>query len=97
VARELLARGHSVRVMTRKPDGPAAAALVALGATAVRGDLDDPESLKSALQGAWGAFAVQNTWEAGVEGEEVQGKRFAELAKEVGVHTGWWRSRWPRS
>ena len=30
-------------------------------------------------------FAVQNTWEAGVEGEEEQGKRLATLAKEAGV------------
>jgi uncharacterized protein YbjT (DUF2867 family) len=34
----------------------------------------------------WGVFAVQNTWEAGVEGEEEQGKRLARLAKEAGVH-----------
>ncbi|MGB2960293.1 MAG: NmrA family NAD(P)-binding protein, partial [Bacteroidota bacterium] len=33
----------------------------------------------------WGAFAVQNTWEAGVEGEETQGKLFAEVAKSAGV------------
>jgi uncharacterized protein YbjT (DUF2867 family) len=30
-------------------------------------------------------FAVQNTWEAGVEREEVQGKRLAEAARRVGV------------
>jgi uncharacterized protein YbjT (DUF2867 family) len=30
-------------------------------------------------------FAVQNTWEAGVEKEEVQGKRIAEIAKKAGV------------
>jgi uncharacterized protein YbjT (DUF2867 family) len=30
-------------------------------------------------------FAVQNTWEAGVEGEEAQGKRIAELARKTGV------------
>jgi uncharacterized protein YbjT (DUF2867 family) len=32
-----------------------------------------------------GRFAVQNTWEAGVEAEEEQGKRFANLARETGV------------
>ena len=37
------------------------------------------------MQGAWGVFAVQNTWEAGVEGEEAQGKRIAQLAKDGGV------------
>ena len=33
----------------------------------------------------WGVFAVQNTWEAGVAGEEEQGKRIATLAREAGV------------
>jgi uncharacterized protein YbjT (DUF2867 family) len=71
--------------MTRNPDGDAAQALAALGAEVVRGDLDDADSLKAAMTGAWGVFAVQNTWEAGVELEEVQGKRQVEVAKEVGV------------
>ncbi len=84
-ARELLAAGHRVRGVTRKPDSPAAQALKALGAEIVAGDLDDAASLKRALQGAWGTFAVQNTWEAGVEKEEEQGKRYAELAREAGV------------
>ena len=35
--------------------------------------------------GAWGVFALQNTWEAGVEGEEEQGKRLAKLARNAGV------------
>jgi len=34
---------------------------------------------------AWGVFGVQNTWEAGVEREEAQGKRLATLAREAGV------------
>ncbi len=85
VARELLARGHRVRAMTRKPDGDAAQALARLGAEIVKGDLDDAESLKRTVQGAWGVFAVQNTWEAGVEVEEAQGKRIAEIARKNGV------------
>jgi uncharacterized protein YbjT (DUF2867 family) len=85
VARELLARKHTVRAMTRKPDSDAAQALARQGAEVVKGDLNDAESLRHALQGAWGVFAVQNTWEAGVEAEEVQGKRIAELARKAGV------------
>lgn len=84
-ARELLAAGHRVRAMTRKPDGDAAQALAQLGAEVVRGDLDDPASLHKAFAGAWGLFAVQNTWEAGVEQEEVQGMRVVEVAKATGV------------
>ena len=86
VARELLAKGAKVRAMTRHPEGPQAVELKRLGAEVVFGDLDDAASVERALQGAWGAFAVQNTWEAGVEREEVQGKRFAELARKAGVH-----------
>ncbi len=71
--------------MTRKPDSPAAQALREKGVTIVQGDLDDAASLKKALTGAWGVYAVQNTWEAGVEQEEEQGKRFATLAREAGV------------
>lgn len=84
-ARELLAAGHRVRAMTRKPDGDAAKAIAALGAEIVQGDLNDADSLRTAMDGAWGVFAVQNTWEAGVEQEEVQGMRQVEVAKEVGV------------
>jgi uncharacterized protein YbjT (DUF2867 family) len=85
VARELLARGHKVRAMTRKPAGDPARALAAKGAEIVVGDLDDAASVEGAVKGAWGCFAVQNTWEAGVEREEAQGKRFAEIARKAGV------------
>jgi len=85
VARELLARGYRVRAMTRKPNEENAQALARLGAEIVQGDLDDAASLAEALRGAWGTFAVQNTWEAGVEREEEQGKRFAQVAREAGI------------
>lgn len=77
--------GFKLRAMTRKPDGDAAKALAALGVELVKGDLDDVASLEAALKGAWGVFSVQNTWEAGVEKEEEQGKRLATLAKKAGV------------
>jgi len=86
IARELLAHGYRVKAMTRKPEGEKARELVRLGAEVVQGDLNDEASLDRALKGAWGVFAVQNTWEAGVEQEEVQGKRLAEIAKKAGVH-----------
>jgi len=85
VARHLLKNGYKIRVMTRKPQDEKAGVLKALGAEVVKGDLDDVKSLESALEGAWGAYAVQNTWEAGVEREEEQGKRFAELARKQGI------------
>ena len=84
-ARELISKGRNVRAMTRHPEGEKAAELKRLGAEVVQGDLNDPTSIERALQGVWGAFAVQNTWEAGVEGEEQQGLRFAELARRAGI------------
>jgi uncharacterized protein YbjT (DUF2867 family) len=85
VARALVGKGFRLRGMTRKPEGDAAKAIAALGVEIVKGDLDDEASLGAALSGAWGTFAVQNTWEAGVEKEEEQGKRFATVAREAGV------------
>jgi len=85
VARELLKHGCRVRAMTRKPQGEAARTLEALGAEVVQANLDDLASVKRALEGAWGVFGVQNSWEAGVEREEEQGKRLAELARKAGV------------
>jgi uncharacterized protein YbjT (DUF2867 family) len=85
VARHLLNSGYKVRAMTRKPDSEAARSIGALGAEVVQGDLNDPASTERALAGAWGAFGVQNTWEAGVEGEEEQGRRFAEVARRAGI------------
>ena len=85
VIRALMGKGFRLRAMTRTPDSAAALALAAAGVELVKGDLDDAASLKTALAGVWGTLAVQNTWEAGVEKEEEQGKRFATIAREAGV------------
>lgn len=83
--RNLTGKGFRLKGMTRKPDSDAARELRSLGVDVVAGDLDDEASLKKALEGAWGVYAVQNTWEAGVEGEEAQGHRLARLAHAAGV------------
>ena len=83
--RALAGKGFTIRALTRTPESDAAKALRALGAEVVRAELDDETSLRKALNGAWGAYAVQNTWTAGVEGEEAQGHRFAKIAREAGV------------
>jgi uncharacterized protein YbjT (DUF2867 family) len=85
VAQALLGSGFRLRGLTRKPESERAAALARQGIDLVRGDLDDEASVRQALAGTWGVFGVQNTWEAGVEREEVQGKRLATLAREAGV------------
>ena len=71
--------------MTRKPDSGPAQELADLKAEVVQGDFDDPESLVKAIEGVWGVFAVQNSWEAGPERETEQGIRFARLCREAGV------------
>src|ERR1700751_2830244 len=85
VARALQGSGFRLRGLTRKPESDRAVALARHGVDVVKGDLDDEAMLRRALAGAWGVFGVQNTGEAGVEGEEAQGKRLATLAREAGV------------
>lgn len=85
-AGELLAHGFRVRAMTRNPESDASRSLAQRGAEVIKAELDDEASLKKALAGVWGVYAVQNTWTAGVEGEEKQGKLVAMLAREAGVH-----------
>src|SRR5438477_9532135 len=85
VAQALVGSGLRLRGLTRKPESERAAALARHGVEIVKGDLDDEPTLRSALAGAWGVFGVQNSWEAGVEREEAQGKRLATLAREAGV------------
>jgi len=85
VAQALRDSGFQLRGLTRKPDSERAVALARRGIDVVKGDFNDEATLRRALAGAWGVFGVQNTWEAGVEGEEAQGKRLATLAREAGV------------
>src|ERR1700719_3181965 len=85
VARALQGTGFHLRGLTRTPDSERAVALARHGVELVKGDLDDEATLRRALAGAWGVFGVQNTLEAGVEGEEAQGMRLATLAREAGV------------
>ncbi len=85
VARELNARGYRVRGLTRNPDSDASMALTALGIEMMRGDFDEPESLDAALDGAYGAFSVQQYRGVGVDGEIRQSKAFADAARWAGV------------
>src|SRR3989475_3494428 len=51
LVRELLARGHAIRALTRKPESAGAAALAARGVTIVTGDFEDQGSLERAARG----------------------------------------------
>lgn len=85
VARELVSRGYTVRGLTRSPDSEASMALSALGVQMVRGNFDDPASLDTALEGAYGTFSVQQYRGIGVEGEISQSKAFADAAKRASI------------
>lgn len=56
VAEQLLAAGHRVRLLVRRPD--AVADLATQGAEIVRGDLADPDSLTAANAGVDGVFLL---------------------------------------
>ncbi len=84
-ARALLSRGYAVRALTRHPESEKAQALAALGATLVKGDLNDPDSLRAAVEGVDGVFSVQDFWEHGREGEIRQGISLANAAQAAGV------------
>lgn len=84
-AERLLAAGFPVRALVRDPEKPRARELADKGAELVRGDLDDPASLESAVGGVYGVFSVQNFFQAGYEGEIRQGTLLADAAKAAGV------------
>lgn len=55
----------------------------------VKGDLNDNESIKSVLKGAYGVFAVTNFWEH-FNSETTQGKAVVDAAKAEGIkHFVW--------
>src|SRR5882672_1852547 len=90
-AQHLLERGRTVHALVRDPGSRAAEALRTAGADLVVGDLDDPTSLRTAMQGMHGVFLVL-TMMAGarispdaVAAEERRGKAVADLAQESGI------------
>jgi uncharacterized protein YbjT (DUF2867 family) len=85
VTRHLLQDHWPVRALTRNPEGKKARAIAELGAEVVTADLSDPVSLERAFDRVHGVFSVQNHHISGYEGEVLQGKHVAEVAKRVGV------------
>ncbi len=81
----------AVRALTRNPDSPSAQALASRGAEVVRADLDDEDSLRAALDGAYGAYFVTAFWEYNdVAREQSQARALANAAKAAGLeHVIW--------
>jgi uncharacterized protein YbjT (DUF2867 family) len=74
-----------LRALTRNPGWHAAAELARSGVEVAQGDMDDLESLKNAMRGAYGVFSVQDFWTVGARREVQQGKNMAEAARAMGV------------
>jgi uncharacterized protein YbjT (DUF2867 family) len=82
---ELLARGHSVRAMTRNPESPAAAALAKRGVTIVKGDFEDEKGLERAVSGVDSVFAMSTPYLGGAQAETREGINIVRAASRVGV------------
>lgn len=91
LAHPTLSKEYKLRGITRDPSKPSGQALTSKGVEAVKGDLDDPESLKHALEGSYAVFAVTNYWEKMSKSLEIQqGKNIADTCKTLGVkHLVW--------
>jgi uncharacterized protein YbjT (DUF2867 family) len=85
------AGGLAARALTRDISTAKAKELAKLGAEVVAADVDDPESLKRAFEGAYGAYCVTFFWEHfSPEKELANATAMAEAAKAAGVqHVIW--------
>ena len=73
----------TARALTRNPESEKARELAALGAEVVAVDVDDPDSLKAAFAGTYGAYCVTFFWEHfSPEKELLQARAMAEAARE---------------
>src|SRR5438046_3366848 len=85
LVRELLARGHAIRALTRKPESAGAAALAARGVTIVRGDFEDQGTLERAARGVDTVFAMSTPYESGEKTETREGINIVRAASSAGV------------
>ncbi|ETZ56491.1 hypothetical protein BB734_04425 [Mycobacterium avium subsp. hominissuis] len=77
----LVDRGMAVRALTRSVDSAAARALAGRGVEVVEAELDAPDSIRRAFEGAGAAFAMTSLLgPRGVDGEVAHGKVIVEAA-----------------
>jgi uncharacterized protein YbjT (DUF2867 family) len=85
VLRHLTACRFPVRVLARDPDSEPARRIRGAGIEVVRGDMTDRDSLRQALDGVDGVFAMATSFEKGLEAEVAQGATLGDAAKAAGV------------
>ena len=83
--------GFSVRAITRDANSEKARELTAMGAEVMEGNIDDPESMRKAFEGTYGAYLVTFYWEHfSPEKEIAEVKIMAQAVKDAGVqHVIW--------
>jgi len=83
--------GFAVRAITRNKDTDKARELAKLGAEVIAADIDDPEGLKKAFEGAYGAYCVTFFWaHFSPEREMAEVQAMAMAAKNAGLkHVIW--------
>ena len=81
----------AVRAVSRDIQSDKSKALAAMGAEVVAADIDNPESVQKAMNGAYGAYCVTFFWaHFSPEKEMAQAKIMAEAAKAAGLkHVIW--------
>src|SRR5215217_927499 len=67
---------------SRNTQSSAAQDLIDRGANIVKGDLDDPDSIKCAVKDVHSIFLMGTPFEDGTEGETRRGKLMADISKE---------------
>ncbi|KAL6242147.1 hypothetical protein RBB50_011059 [Rhinocladiella similis] len=88
-----LSAKYKVRAITRDPTKPAAQALASKGAELAKADLNDIDSVRSAIAGSYGVFAVTNYWETMSKTVEYQqGKNIVDACKGEGIKHLIWSS-----
>jgi len=94
LARAILAdptRGFAVRALTRDVGSEKAGQLAKLGAQVVAANVDDEDSLRSAFEGAHGAYCVTFFWDhLSPEKEQAEARAMAQAAKDTRLkHVIW--------
>ena len=83
--------GFAARAITRDINSDKAQELIKMGAEVVAADIDDEQSLKKALQGAYGAFFVTFYWaHFSPDKEMAEARNMASAAKVAGVKHAIW-------